>query len=277
VLIRTTVLTVPADAVEVAGDRLWRAGAGAIEERTRPDGRVELRTVLAADDELSRDRLGGVPGEWFVEFVDADSDAADSWRDHVQPTRVAVDLVVRPSWLEPAGTGDVTEIAIEPAASFGLGDHPTTRLSAAAVWRCTRPGDHVLDVGCGSGVLAIIAARCGAAHVEAIDVAEAACEATADNVRRNGVDGIVVTSTTELDSVTGPFDLVVANILAPTLIGLSADLRRVMAPGGLLVVSGILAERHDHVLAALAPLVAVHTTELDGWAAIELEMPSAIQ
>lgn len=270
-------LTVAAGDVDVAGDRLWGAGAGAIEERSRPDGRVELRTVLATDDEVSRNRLGLLPGEWSVEFVDVDPEPAASWRRHVAPIRVAADLVVSPSWLTPTGTSGVTEIAIEPAGSFGLGDHPTTRLSAAAIWRRTSTGDRVLDVGCGSGVLSIIAARRGASHVTAIDVAEAAREAAADNVRRNRVDGVVEVSTTELAAVTGGFDLVVANILAPTLIALGADLRRVTVPGGILIVSGILADRHDHVLAALAPFRAVHTAELDGWVAVELAAPSPAQ
>jgi ribosomal protein L11 methyltransferase len=272
---RTLVLTVPPPDAELAGDRLWAAGAAAIEERDAIDGRVELRTVLAADDSISLQRLGDVPGEWQVSFVDVDAAPAETWRDHAAPITIAPDLIIRPAWLERVNSPGVTEVEIEPGASFGLGDHPTTRLSAAAVWRSSPV--HVLDVGCGSGVLAIVAALRGAERVVAIDIAEAAHEATTDNADRNGVGDRIAASTAPIGDVEGQFDLVLANILAPTLVALSTDLRRVTAPGGTLVISGVLAEHHDQVLAALAPFEVVRSDRLDGWAAVELRAPSASQ
>jgi ribosomal protein L11 methyltransferase len=128
----------------------------------------------------------------------------------------------------------------------------------------------VLDVGCGSGVLAIGACVFGAAAAVGIDIAPAAVPTTEANAEANGVADRVAVSTTDLADVDDTFDLVLANILAPTLVALSADLRRVLAPGGALVISGILADAHDHVLAALAPLAVVESEFLDGWAAITL-------
>ena len=190
--------------------------------------------------------------------------------EHAQPITVNESLVLRPAWLPSQADEGVVEIAIEPGASFGLGDHPTTRLSADATWRLAQPGDRVLDVGCGSGVLSIIAARRGAVEIVAIDIAEAARQATDENAVRNGVGDRIVASTTPVGGIDGTFDLVLANILAPALLAMSDDLRRLTSPDGSLVLSGVLAARHDHVLAALRPMRVIATFELDGWAAVEL-------
>jgi ribosomal protein L11 methyltransferase len=123
-------------------------------------------------------------------------------------------------------------------------------------------------------VIAVVAAVTGGVPVRAVDVASAAVEATRDNAERNGVADLVEADTTPLGDLDGCFDLVVANILAPTLIALAADLRRLTAAGGRLVVSGILADRHDHVLAALAPMLVERTDTLDGWAAVTLRHPA---
>lgn len=262
-------IAVPADACELAADRLWQAGARAVEQVDLGGGRVGVRSVLADDDATSRRRLGAVPADWAVGWVEVADEASDAWRSYVRPIAVGERIVLRPAWLPAVDDGRV-EIAIEPGGSFGLGDHPTTRLSAAAVARLTTPGCSVLDVGCGSGVLAILAARLGAASAQGIDVAEAAVEATRDNAARNAVADRVSASVTPIAAVEGRYDLVVANVLAPALIAMADDLRRVLAPAGSLVVSGILAASHGHVVAALAPLVPVRTDVLDAWAAVEL-------
>jgi ribosomal protein L11 methyltransferase len=143
-------------------------------------------------------------------------------------------------------------------------------LAAAAAERLTGPATSVLDVGCGTGVLAVIAALRGAAPVVAIDIAEAAREAALANAARNGVAGRIDVSTTPLADVPGTFDVVFANILAPTLVALADGLRAALAPGGTLVISGVLDRAYDHVLAALAPLTVVGAEVYEGWAAVEL-------
>jgi ribosomal protein L11 methyltransferase len=260
----------PSAAAELAADRLWMAGASAVEELIVDGDRARSRSVLASDDEVSLARLGELPSAWTVRFVEVDDAPSDAWRDFAGPIVVNDELVIRPAWVETAHAPGVTVIAIEPAGSFGLGDHPTTRLSADAVWRVTRPGDQVLDVGCGSGVLAIAAVLRGARSAVAIDVAEAAREATEHNARAHGVGDRIEASCSPLADIDETFEVVVANILAPTLVELADDLQRVLTPGGRLIVSGILAGRYDHVLDALAPLRPVRTDVLDAWACVEL-------
>jgi len=139
-----------------------------------------------------------------------------------------------------------------------------------ALRRTVVGGATVLDVGCGSGVLAVAAALFGALRVDAIDLSLAAPGVTDRNAAANGVAGAVSASTAALAEVDGPYDVVVANILAPTLIELSADLQRVTSPSGVLIVSGILADRHEHVQAALAPMRTVDRSVEGLWAALTL-------
>ena len=271
--VAVTVITVPASDSELGADRMMVAGAFAVEERSTATGDVELRAVLGSSESESRQLLGELPSTWTLQIDLVDSAPLDTWRDHVAPIRIASDLVLRPAWLPELAEPGVTEVAIEPGSTFGLGDHPTTRLSTAAAWRCGGEARTVLDVGSGSGVLAIVALLAGAERAVAIDVAAASPAAVVANAGRNGVERRIEASTTPLERVDGVFDLVMANILAPALIALAADLARVTAPSGTLIVSGVLAGRHDHVLAALAPMEIVGTEELDGWAAVELRHP----
>lgn len=272
---RVLALTVPVAASELAADRLWTAGAQAVEERDAGGDHVELRTSLGSDDVVAVRRLGPVPADWSYEFVEVDSRPAETWREFVAPIVIGERLVIRPAWLPTGDDPDVLEIAIEPGGSFGLGDHPTTRSTAAVLDELAGPGARVLDVGCGSGVLAIIAARRGARQVVAIDIAEPAREATEENARRNGVDDVVEASTTPLGGIEGQFDIVLANILAPALVAMAPDLRRVTADDGRLVISGVLAGGYDHVVAALSPMRVIASRDVEGWSAVTLAHRSA--
>lgn len=269
-IVSVTVVTVPAAEAELCADRLMQSGAFAVEERAVDAATVELWAVVADSDAAARERLGELPRDWSLRTESVDSTPIETWRAYAAPVRVAADLVVRPAWLPALGDDGVTEVAIEPGATFGLGDHPTTRLSAAAVWRL-RPVPRVLDVGAGSGVLAIVALLAGAASAMAIDIADVSPSVVVGNAQRNAVADRITASTTPLDAVDGMFDLVVANILAPELVALAPDLRRVTAHDGTLVVSGVLDGHYEHVIAALAPMQLVHVDTLDGWAALVLQ------
>lgn len=264
---RQLVVTVPTDEAELASDALWGLGVVAIEERVLDDRSVELWTSLG--DDATADDVA-LPRPWPWRFVDVDAAVADTWRQFAQPVVVEPGLVVTPAWVGYEAHSDETVLRIEPGSTFGMGDHPTTRSCLSAVRRLVTPGCSVLDVGCGSGVLAVAACTFGAGHVIGIDIAPAAVPVTLANASANGVGGQVQVSTTPLHEVDATFDLVLANILAPALVELAADLRRVLAPGGSLVISGILAGAHQHVLDALAPLHVVRTDSLDGWAAVTL-------
>jgi len=263
------VVTAPPHEVELASDALWSLGVVAIEERSQGDD-VELWTSLGDDRTAVIGAASTLLARWSWRFVELDESVADAWRLHAQPTWVADDLVICPAWVPFQDPPGVTVIRIEPGATFGLGDHPTTILSMRAIRAVLHRGSTVLDVGCGSGVLAVGACVLGAASARAVDIAPASVGITRANAESNGVGDRVAVSTTPLGEVDGQFDIVVANILAPTLIDLADDLVRLTAARGALVISGVLADRHDHVEAALRPLQQTDRAVLDGWAALTL-------
>ena len=268
------VVTVPAVEVELASDRLWSLGVAAIEERHgRTSGEVELWTSLGDDHAEAARALSQLPDRWTWRLMSIDVDVLDTWRLHVEPTWIADDLVIVPAWKPvpaPALADGVRSIAIDPGATFGMGDHPTTVLCVRCLQRVDQRAARVLDVGCGSGVLSVAACVLGAAEALAIDISAAAVPTTRANALRNDVAARIAVSTTPLAEIDETFDTVVANILAPTLIDLADDLVRVLAGDGSLIISGVLADRHEHVLAALQPLRVTETLVLDGWAAIIL-------
>jgi ribosomal protein L11 methyltransferase len=268
------VLAVPSSEAELAGDALWSLGVAAIEERdAAPDTEdhfVELWTSLGDDPEAVARAAEGFPKRWRWRLVEIDESVAETWRAHVTVTWVADDLVVCPAWIPFDDPPGVTVLRIEPGATFGLGNHPTTVLTMRALRDSLFPGATVLDVGCGSGVLSVAACAFWAGRVDAIDLSPAAVSVTNDNAVRNGVAGRISVSTTPIEEVADTYDVVVANILAPTLVAMAGDLRRVLASSGVLVFSGVLAGRFDHVVAALAPLQTIAVDELDGWAAVTL-------
>jgi ribosomal protein L11 methyltransferase len=271
------VLTVPANEAELASDALWALGVAAVEERdAEPDDAatedhfVELWTSLGSDVEAIARAAEGFPARWRWRTVEVDASVTESWRAHAVPSWVDRTCVIVPAWLDVATAPTVLRVDIDPGATFGLGDHPTTILTLRLLRQVWWPGATVLDVGCGSGVLSVVAARLGAPYVEAIDVSAAAVEATEDNARRNGVDRVVTVSARPLASVDETFDVVLANLLAPVLVELATDLRRVVSPSGELIVSGVLADTHDHVVDALAPMQVVERITREGWAALLL-------
>jgi ribosomal protein L11 methyltransferase len=270
------VVTVPANEAELASDALWALGVVAVEERTpageegtpTEDRFVELWTSLGDDPATVTRAAEAFPSRWRWRTVEIDPTVIDSWRAHAVPTWIDRTLVVVPSWRDVDVGEDVMRVDIDPGAAFGLGDHATTVLSLRLLRSTWWPGATVLDVGCGSGVLSVVAARLGAPYVQAIDVSEAAVEATRANGERNDVGGVIDASTRSLASIEEPFDLVLANLLAPVVVDLADDLRRVVAPSGALVVSGVLDGAHGHVIEALAPMRVVETLTRDGWAAL---------
>lgn len=261
------VVSASGDEVELAAEALWSLGVVAVEERIAGD-HVELWTSLGDDAAAVTGAAAQRLAAWNWRFVEVDEAVADTWRDYAEPVWIDTDLVICPAWVSFDAAPGVVVLRIEPGSTFGLGDHPTTVLSMRAVRAALHAGSSILDVGCGSGVLAIGACLLGASHATAIDIAPAAVPTTHANAVANAVEDRVRVSCTPLAQVDGRFDIVVANILAPTLIDLADDLRRVLAPAGVLIISGVLAERHDHVEAALAPLRPTRRDTLDGWAAI---------
>lgn len=221
-------------------------------------------------------RLYPIPAPTFREL--AEEDWANAWKDHYHPFRVGQRLWIRPSWEtngegEPAQPGDIT-LVLDPGMAFGTGLHPTTQGCLQAIERLTTPGASVLDVGTGSGILAIAAAQLGATRIAAFDTDELAVRATKANATENGVSDRIQVWEGELDSVRGrgigpTFDLVLANILAPVLVRLLKEngLLGYVAPTGHLVLSGIILEQGPDVVRAVeeAGGRVIETLELGDW------------
>ncbi|HEY6839537.1 MAG TPA: 50S ribosomal protein L11 methyltransferase, partial [Geobacteraceae bacterium] len=195
--------------------------------------------------------------------VIGEEDWANGWKQNFHPSRIGRRVVIKPTWEEfTPGTGDIV-IELDPGLAFGTGTHATTRMCLdvmEAIFFCDPPFDAtshprpvaVLDVGTGSGILSIGAAKFGAPRVVAIDIDERAVAVTEENLALNAVHGVEA-STTPLSRVTGSYGVVLANILAEELVRLADELVARVAPGGFLILSGILAEREEFVRAGFAP------------------------
>jgi len=200
----------------------------------------------------------------------------DDWvrrtQSQFEPIAIGERLWVVPSWREPPRP-DAVVLRLDPGLAFGTGTHPSTRLALRFLERALRdtggpaPAPSVLDYGCGSGILAIAAAKLGAGKVDATDLDPQALDATASNARRNDVD-VRVAPPQALPA--GDYDVVVANILANPLIELAARLVRRTRPGGRLALAGILETQAHEVIDAYAPDVALTVAETDeGWVLLE--------
>ena len=169
-----------------------------------------------------------------------EEDWANAWKQHYHPQRVGEHLLIVPSWQDvDARPGDVV-IRLDPGMAFGTGTHATTRLSLVCLEHWLRPGQRVLDVGTGSGILAIAAAKLGARQVLATDIDTVALDVAAANFVTNGVAGSIALLPASLPA-SGTFDVIVANILAEAHVTLlDAGLATLLAPAGVLVLGGII-------------------------------------
>jgi ribosomal protein L11 methyltransferase len=236
----------------------------------------------------------------------AETDWSESWKANFQPLRVGKRLMIVPAWLNPPLVPDDIAIRLDPGMAFGTGTHPTTQLCLEAIERHLKPGASMLDLGTGSGILAIAAAKLGAGPVLALDVDPEAVRVASENVIANGVvpagpvvagenvaaNGVVAAGRAAIAQGVGvrvaqgslaeifagrfapewqPAPLVVANILAHIIVQLlNAGLAETVAPGGLLVLSGILDSQAYQVIAALRAqgLTLAGQEHIEDWVAI---------
>lgn len=267
---RLVLVVVAAADAEVAADVLWRCGCSAVSEAPLEDGRVRLEADVSTMEPLA----ALPPGCILTEHDLPDDSYLDAWREFAEPVRVGCHLLVQPAWRSdvPAAPDDVV-VRLDPGHAFGSGTHPTTRLVLSLLERFLEPGASVLDVGTGSGVLAVAAALLGASTVIATDLDPAAVRAARANAVANGVSERVVVTDLPLGSIDAVVDLVLANIGASVLRELAPDLLAHVRPGGKLILAGLLEDQATEVVGQFPRVVELERCSLDGWAAPVLRAP----
>jgi ribosomal protein L11 methyltransferase len=273
------------EAAEDLSTELWDRGASGVELRDGegtpmpglaqpPPGRAILVAWFAerADADEAAGALGGAVAEV------ADEDWGETWKKGLGPLLVGR-VFVRPSWVDAPAPEGAAEVVLDPGMAFGTGTHPTTSLCLAALSELllARPGAAVLDVGTGSGLLAIAARKLGAGRVAGNDNDPVAVEVARENAVRNAAE--VHLTVEPLAAVRGPFQIVVANILANTLVELAPEIVAQLAPGGVVLLSGILAPQEEEVRAAylargLRPLAGGDRRDGE-WSLLALEKPGS--
>jgi ribosomal protein L11 methyltransferase len=265
---RALTLQVEAGAAEALSEALLEAGAQSVSIEQPDQPRASLCALLDLQLDphaclraaVRSAGLAATPPYSVAEIAD------DDWVRRTQaqfaPVEIGERLWIGPSWREPPA--DRIAVRLDPGLAFGTGTHPTTQLALRFLEREIRGGEGVLDYGCGSGILAIAAAKLGAARVDGVDLDAQALATARDNARGNGV-GLQPTLPDALRP--GTYEIVVSNILAQPLILLAPVLAARTAPGGRLALAGILESQAAEVGAAYAPWLEMRIDALlDGWA-----------
>jgi len=319
-------LTVNGEAAEAVADLLTRFAPDGVAVRpvsvqhiidndvdeVQVSGDVVISAYLPADAALDSTRAQLEEGLWHLGQLlplptrayrtVAETDWSESWKTNFHPLRVGRHFMIVPAWLNPPLAPDDVEIRLDPGMAFGTGTHPSTMLCLQAIERHLTPGAPMIDLGTGSGILAIAAAKLGAGPILALDIAPEAVRVAGENVRANGVaarggvaagdpatsspaaSGVIVARASLAEVLAGQFGpswlstpLVIANILASVIVPLlEQGLAGLVAPDGLLVVSGILDKQVYRVIAALetAGLSIAAQEHIEDWVAIIARQPA---
>ena len=264
-----------------AGAQLFELGAGGVESRDQTTlargsiGKVTLIASFEREDD-ARAAAGELPAEWSPRVETVVGDAwRDEWKKYFEPFRIARGIVICPPWRRYTPEAGETTVVLEPGRAFGTGLHETTSLVAEVLGENSArfQGLPVLDVGCGSGVLSLVALALGAARARAVDVDPDAVLVTRENALRNRMNERVDADGCPVADVEGRYAAVIANIEAGVLVEIARSLERCLAPGGLLVLSGILAgdvapAQLEEVRAAYSELTEERTVRKGEWVAV---------
>lgn len=213
------------------------------------------------------------PGRFTIGITEVDEeDWANSWKQYFHPVKISKRFTIVPTWEEYTPVeSDELIIELDPGMAFGTGTHPTTVLCLQALEKYLQPDQMIVDVGTGSGVLAIGAALLGAKHITALDLDEVAVRAAQENVTYNDADDrITVLKGNLLDSIEEPPDMIIANILAEVIMSFSQDAYQLVKPGGLFITSGIIGAKRDEVRNDLMAqgFEILETVLMEDWVAI---------
>jgi ribosomal protein L11 methyltransferase len=285
---------VTAEEADVMSATLFDLGAQGVEERdatTLVKGAAGMVTLVAsfashgeareAIDAISQIEREGPDGRAIAYTARLEEVVGDAWRDawkeHFRPFEIAPSIVIRPPWEAYAEKPGDQVLVLEPGRAFGTGLHETTSLvaQALAAHGAELRAHRILDVGCGSGILALVAIVLGASHARAVDVDADAVLVAQENATRNGLDERITADTTDIAQIEGAYPVVVANIEARVLIPMAPELMKRVGPGGLLVLSGILAPQKDDVRAAYGAFELLDAPAKGEWVALVLRAPGA--
>lgn len=176
-----------------------------------------------------------------------EEDWANTWKKYYKPTKVGEKIVVKPIWEEYNPQGEELVIELDPGMAFGTGTHETTRMCMQSLEKYVKEDSTVFDVGCGSGILAIAAAKLGAKMAVGVDLDPVAVESAKENVGYNNLDNIQILYGNLVEVIDGKADIVVANIIAEVICILTEDVKRVLKDNGYFITSGIIHDRVDMV------------------------------
>ena len=275
-------LTLEGELAEPVSERLHRhCKGGVILEASKNEGYVEIRGYLSISGDVQSTRRKIEEGLFYLgrirplpepvfEIVE-EQNWAEAWKQHYRPVVVGQRLLVLPAWLDNPHP-DRIPLLLDPGMAFGTGTHPTTKLSLEALEEHIQPGTQVLDLGTGSGILAIAAAKLGAQHVLGVDIDPVAIESARQNLRNNKVDETVRLLHGSLQDCppNARYDLILANILIPILMQLlKQGLAERVEKGGKLILSGILDHQAQDVTGAYQAhgLALVHELAWQDWRA----------
>ncbi|MGH7286265.1 MAG: 50S ribosomal protein L11 methyltransferase [Polyangiaceae bacterium] len=273
---------VDAECADEISSELFDLGSGGVEERdatTLVKGAAGKTTLVAsfASRELAEEARGAFDASMNPRIEEIVGDAwRDEWKKYFHPFLLCEGLVVAPPWEKYDGAlGDARVLELEPGRAFGTGLHETTSLVAQALAK--HAGEladrDILDVGCGSGILALVGLVLGATHARGIDNDADVIGVVRENAARNGLAEKIEADATPIEEITKRYPVVVANIEAEVLAMMAPSLTRCMAEHGLLILSGILAVKRDRVVTAFDDLELLEEPARGEWIALVFRKP----
>lgn len=249
-----------------------------------PDDEQGAEMVISLKDllkNLKANDINGTFGRLELQFSNVkEEDWANNWKQYFKPLKIGDKLLVKPSWEDYNNVDNRTILEIDPASSFGTGQHNTTKLCLEFLETCINKGDKILDLGCGSGILSIGAMLLGADSVTAIDIEEHSVRTAIENAQKNGIPtdkytaycGNIIEDIELSNRIGTNYDIITANIVADVLIAMKNHFYKYLKDNGILIISGIIDSRKDEVIDEVvnAGFKVESIKELDNWVSVKL-------